>query len=112
VTATDERLDDRIVLRDGFPSIVAVDGHPTWRSASVVVTRDRVLVYLTRAAPILDAPYDPATSVVPRYNAPRQQRTILRLTSGATVTVDRQRGCGCSSPLKGWRPWRPYRISA
>jgi hypothetical protein len=112
VTVTDETLDDRVVLRDGFPRIVAVDGVPTYRSASVVITRDRVLVYVTRAAPILDAPYDPAASTVPRYNAPAGQQTILRLLSGRTLTVTRQRGCGCSSPLKGWRPWRPYRVAS
>jgi hypothetical protein len=112
VTATDETVDDRVVLRDGFPSLVAVDGVPTYRSASVVITRDRVLVYLTRTAPIIDAPYDPTTSTVPRYNAPRQQRAIIHLASGRTLTVDRQRGCGCSSPLKGWRPWRPYRVAS
>jgi hypothetical protein len=113
VTATEETTtDDRIVLRDGFPSLVAVDGDPTYRSASVVITRDRILVYLTRAAPILDAPYDPATSIVPRYNAPRQQQAVVRLLSGQTLAVTRQRGCGCSNPLKGWRPWRPYRVAA
>jgi hypothetical protein len=112
VTATDETVDEPVVLRDGFPRIVAVDGAVAYRSASVVVTRDRVLVYVTRAAPILDAPYDPATSRIPRYNAPAGQQTVLRLASGRTLTVTRQRGCGCSSPLKGWRPWRPYRVAS
>jgi hypothetical protein len=69
-------------------------------------------VYLTRAAPILDAPYDPAASVVPRYNAPAGQQAFLRLRSGMNLTITRQRGCACSSPLKGWRPWRPYRVAS
>lgn len=111
MTATEEQT-DRVVIRDGFPSIVTVDGAPTYRNASVVITRDRVLVYLTRAAPIVDAPYDPTASTIPRYNAPRGTRSIVRLRSGQTLTVERQRGCGCSSPLKGWRPWRPYRVAA
>lgn len=104
--------DERVVLRDVFPATVAVDGVPAYRSARVIVTRDRLYVYLTRATPVVDAPYDPAASTVPRYNAPRQQRTVVRLTSGTTITVDRQRGCGCSSPLKHWRPWQPYRVAA
>lgn len=112
MTTLDEATDDRVVIRDAFPAIVTVDGEPRYRSVSIVITRDRVYVYLTRAAPVLDAPYDPATSTVPRYNAPRGQRTVLRLLSGATLTVERQRGCGCSNPLKGWRPWRPYRVAA
>jgi hypothetical protein len=107
VTSTDAP----VVLRDVFPAIVSIDGQPTYRSARVVVTRDRVLVYVTTAAPVLDAPYDPATSVVPRYNANARQQTALALTSGRRVTVDRQRGCGCGNPLKAWRPWHPYRIA-
>lgn len=101
-----------VVLRDVFPALVAVDGDPTYRSARVVVTRDRVYVYLTRTAPAVDAPYTSEGSQIPRYNAPRTHRMIVRLASGATLTVDRQRGCGCSSPLKAWRPWQPYRVAA
>jgi hypothetical protein len=112
VTVTDETLDDRVVLRDGFPRIVAVDGVPTYRSASVVVTRDRVLVYVTRAAPILDAPYDPASVDRAPVQRPRRAADDPPLLSGRTLTVTRQRGCGCSSPLKGWRPWRPYRVAS
>jgi len=112
VTAPEETVDERVVLRDGFPRLVAVDSAPTWRNASVVITRDRVYVYLTRAAPVLDAPYDPQQSTVPPYQAPSGRQAVIRLLSGQTLTVTRQRGCGCSSPLKGWRPWRPYRVTS
>lgn len=110
MTATEE-TETPVVIRDGFPRIVTVDGS-TYRSASVAITRDRVYVYVTRAAPIIDAPYDPAASTIPPYQAPAGRRAVLRLLSGATLTVDRQRGCGCSNPLKGWRPWRPYRTAS
>jgi hypothetical protein len=110
VTATGETTAP-VVLRDVFPATVAVDGAPTYRSARVIVTRDRILVYVTTATPVLDALYDPVGSTIPRYNAPSGQRTIARLLSGVTVTVDRQRGCGCGNPLKAWRPWHPYRIA-
>jgi hypothetical protein len=100
-----------VVLRDVFPALVAVDGAPTYRNARAIITRDRVFVYLTTAGPVLDAPYDPAESVVPRYNAPSRQRTAARLSSGATVTVERQRGCGCGNPLKGWHPWHPWQVA-
>jgi hypothetical protein len=100
-----------VVLRDVFPATVAVDGASPYRSARAIITRDRLLVYVTTAAPVLDAPYDPEQSVVPRYNAPRGQRATIRLLSGATVVVDRQRGCGCGNPLRNFRPWHPYRIA-
>lgn len=98
-----------VVIRDVFPAVVTI-GDRTYRSAKAVITRDRLLVYLTRAAPVLDAPYDPVISLVPASTAPRSLRPAhLVLLSGQTVIVDRQRGCGCGNPLKGWQPWSPYR---
>jgi hypothetical protein len=99
---------DRTVIRDVFPAAVVV-GDRVYRSALAVITRDRLLVYLTRAAPILDAPYDPATSTVPALTSGRFAPAHLTLTSGQVATVTGQRGCGCGNPLKGWRPWTPYR---
>lgn len=104
VTATAEP----VVIRDLFPAVVTVGG-TTYRSALAVITRDRLLVYVTRAAPALDAPYLPEESQVPRLSAPRSAVAHLRLASGASATVQGQRGCGCGNPLKGWQPWRPYR---
>lgn len=98
-----------VVLRDVFPAVVTI-GSRTYRSALAVITSTRLLVYLTRAAPVLDAPYDPLISAVPPPNAPRLLRPAhLVLLSGEAVTVAGQRGCGCSNPLKGWHPWTPYR---
>jgi hypothetical protein len=102
--------DTRVVIRDVFPAAVTL-GDRTYRSALAVVTRDRLLVYLTRAAPVLDAPYDPTTSTVP-VRGSRFAPAFLALTSGQVATVVGQRGCGCSNPLKGWHPWTPYRKAA
>jgi hypothetical protein len=101
----------RVVIRDVFPAAVTL-GDRTYRTARAVITRDRLLVYLTRAAPVLDAPYDPAASTVPPLNAPRLRPAHLLLLSGQVATVAGQRGCGCSNPLKGWQPWTPYRKAA
>lgn len=97
-----------IVVRDVFPAEVAVNGQ-VYRTARAIVTRDRLLVYLTTAAPILDTPYDPAASTVPAVNAPSSRATRLALVGGGTASINRQRGCGCGNPLKGWTPWQPYR---
>lgn len=99
------------MIRDVFPALVTL-GDRTYRSARAVITRDRLLVYLTRAAPVLDAPYDGGTSTVPPLNAPRFRPAHLALSSGQVATVAGQRGCGCGNPLKGWQPWTPYRKAA
>lgn len=100
--------DTPVVLRDVFPAVVTL-GDRTYRSALAVITRDRLLVYLTRAAPVLDAPYDRALSTLPPAHASRYAATYLRLSDRTGVTVTGQRGCGCGNPLKGWHPWTPYR---
>lgn len=100
-----------VVVRDAFPARV-VTPRAIFTTARVVITRDRLLVYVDRGDPVLDEPYDPARSTVPRYNAPSSVPSTLALLDGTEVIVTRQRGCGCSSRLRGWRPWQPYRVAA
>lgn len=100
-----------VVLRDVFPATVTTEGGQ-YRSALAVITEDRLMVWVTRAAPILDAPYDRDRSRIPRGSAPRSATAHLVLASGQVVSVAGQRGCGCGNPLKGWRPWRPWRKAA
>lgn len=103
-----------VVVRDLFPAEVHVDGL-VYRTAFVVITRERLYVWQGegRDRPLrLVAPYDPATSTVPAYHAPPRQDARLDLGRGRTALVRRQRGCGCSSSLRGWRPWRPYRVAS
>lgn len=105
---------DPVVLRDAFPSIVTLDGNLLARTARTVITRQRVYVWIADGRTpslIYSATYDPTGSVVPRYNAPTGHRTTL-ITPDGNVLVDRQRGCGCSNPLRSWRPWKPYRVAA
>lgn len=97
-----------VVRRDTFPAVVTTE-NGQHRNALAVITTDRLLVWTTRAAPILDAPYDPELSDVPPPGAPSSRPAHVRLRSGQVVTVQGQRGCGCGNPLKGWRPWRPWR---
>lgn len=99
------------MVRDWFPAIVTVGGD-THRSARAILTRDRLLVWLTTAGPILDAAYDPAASALPAPSAGRFATARITLASGVVVTVAGQRGCGCGNPLKSWRPWTPYRRAA
>jgi hypothetical protein len=97
-----------VVIRDVFPAEVAIAGQ-VFRTARAVITRDRLLVYRTTAAPAVDTPYIPETSVVAPLNAPRSRASHLVLPDGTVAHVNGQRGCGCGNPLKGWTPWQPYR---
>lgn len=111
--------DSPVVVRDVFPARVVV-GDRVLTTARVVLTRERVLVYTDRSGPVIDEPYLGHLSTVPRYNAPSREPAHLTLAdettdpdlAGASVTIARQRGCGCASPLRGWRPWQPYRVAA
>lgn len=104
-------VDVPVVLRDVFPAEVSVAGQ-VYRSARAVITKDRLLVYLTTAGPVVDAPYDVDASAVAKLNAPRSKASHLVLADGSTAHVNSQRGCGCGNPLKGWTPWQPYRKQA
>lgn len=103
-----------MVVRDVFPAEVLYDGQ-VYRTARAIITRERVLVYLRPGEPVLDLPYDPGASVIPRLSAPRFRaaHVAVRDADGSltapTVHVNGQRGCGCGNPLKGWIPWQPYR---
>lgn len=96
-----------VVIRDVFPAEVAIGGE-VHRTARAIITRDRLLVYLTTAGPVLDTPYDAAASDVPPISAPRSRPAHLTLADGTPAHVNGQRGCGCGNPLKGWTPWQPY----
>jgi hypothetical protein len=101
-----------VVVRDVFPAEVHVDGL-VYRSARAIVTRERVYVFQAEGRERilrLDEAYAPVVSVVPRYNAaPREHATLALVADPERVLViRRQRGCGCGSPLRGWRPWNPF----
>lgn len=103
-----------VVVRDLFPAEVQVGGL-IYRTAFAVITRERLYVWQAEGRDrILRAErvYDPAASLVPRYNAPPRQEAHLVLDGGVDAVVRRQRGCGCSSSLRGWRPWQPYRVAS
>ncbi len=105
-----------IVVRDLFPAEVQL-GDLVYRTAFAVITRERLYVWQAEGRERvlrLVAAYDPAGSTIPAYNAPPRQEATLRLVGhpdASYAVVRRQRGCGCGSSLRGWRPWRPYRIA-
>ncbi len=106
-----------VVVRDLFPAEVVVDDL-VYRTAFAVVTRRRLYVWQAEGRERvlrLVAEYDPDASAIPRYNAPPRQEARLVLRghpTASTAIVRRQRGCGCSSSLRGWRPWSPYRVAS
>lgn len=97
-----------VVIRDVFPAEVAVGGQ-VYRTARAVITRTRLLVYVTAAGPVIDTPYDLSRSAVAPLNAPRSAASHLTLADGQAAHINGQRGCGCGNPLKAWSPWQPYR---
>ncbi len=103
--------DPPVVVRDVFPARVVI-GTRVLTSARAVITRDRLLVYINRTGPALDEPYTPEGSTVPAYNAPAREPAQLALADGSTATVTRQRGCGCGSTVRSWRPWQPWRVAS
>jgi hypothetical protein len=106
-----------VVVRDLFPAEVQL-GDLVYRTAFAVITRRRLYVWQAEGRERvlrLVAEYDPAGSTVPAYNAaPRENATLALRGHPAALTaiVRRQRGCGCGSSLRGWRPWRPYRVAS
>lgn len=103
-----------VVIRDVFPAQLTL-GDLTYRSARAVITRERVYVWVPQGRErllVVDEAYLPEQSTVPRYNAPPRDDTVLALADGRTLVVRRQRGCGCNSPLRGWRPWSPFLVAA
>jgi hypothetical protein len=107
-----------VVVRDLFPAEVQVGGS-VYRTAFAVITRERLYVWQAEGRDRIlrfVMEYDPGRSTVPPYHAPPRQEARLyaagpRDDLAGAVVVRRQRGCGCSSSLRGWRPWRPYRIA-
>jgi hypothetical protein len=106
-----------VVIRDLFPAEVQL-GDLVYRTAFAVITRRRLYVWQAEGRERvlrLVAEYDPDASTVPRYNAPpREPATLVLLghPDASTAIVRRQRGCGCGSSLRGWRPWQPYRVAS
>lgn len=93
-----------------FP--VAVTGPDTWHAqARVVVTCPdgdqpaRLMVWVTRSAPILDAPIDLDASDIARPPA-----TWRVVTDAGDYLVEPGRGCGCGHPLKRHQPFEPMRM--
>ena len=108
--------DEPVVVRDLFPAEVQV-GDLVYRTAFAVVTRRRLYVWQAEGREKvlrLVAEYDPAGSTIPSSHAPPRQQATVRLVGHPDASyayVRRQRGCGCTSSLRGWRPWRPYRVA-
>ena len=119
MTASPMIEDAPVVVRDLFPAEVQL-GDLTYRTAFAVITRERVYVWQAEGRERVlrfVMKYDPDRSTVPAYNAPPRQEARLYPAGpdddlAGVVVVRRQRGCGCGSSLRGWRPWRPYRVAS
>jgi hypothetical protein len=100
-----------VVTHDVFPAEVVLPGDRVLKEARAVVTRERLYV-LVRAGSrgvdvVLEAPYDPLDSTLPRVVTRGQGLTVA--TSEGAVLVNKGRGCGCGNPLKSHRPFATMR---
>lgn len=98
-----------VVIRQLFPT-TAVLQRAEWSDefpeAMVVVTRDDVRLYQLFKGEIVEtfkAPYDPLASTLTEEYRLRIEPLIVATAEG-TLTVTQASNCGCSNPLKRFKP--------
>jgi len=102
--------EEPVVVFDVFPADVSI-GAELERKARVLATSEgHVYVFVVRnGAPHLLTvrEWEAASTSFPGPGAYRTKPTTLAAEGDTEppVVVNPTRGCGCSSPLKGWNPW-------
>lgn len=98
------------VIREVFPAGVtlkAPDGDELyWRTAMLAVTRSRWEVYVAlngQIEVVAEGTYDPDGSVLTPVHYIRQDPLVLATDQG-TLTASDAGGCGCTNPLKRFKP--------
>lgn len=96
-----------VVVRTVFPAEVVLPDGRLRTQALVKVTRERVYVWHGERELILDEAHgldSAGIQALPLGYAMRATPLVFPLPAG-TLTVNKGSGCGCSSPLKAWRPF-------
>jgi len=102
-----------VVVRNVFPAEVVLPDGSLKTQALVKVTRERVYVWHGERDLIVDEAHgldaDGLAELPPSY---AMRANALRIPlDGGTLTVNKGKGCGCSSPLKSFRPFGVERQS-
>lgn len=100
---------EEVVIREAFPCEVSLSGpagEGFWRSAMIVVTREEVIVFQTvnsQPAEVLRTRYDVlASTMTPEFRI--RYEPLLLATEAGMVSARMAGGCGCSDPLKKFKP--------
>jgi hypothetical protein len=96
------------LCREVFPANVLLPDGALWRTVACYITNERLVVFFTDSfgmiVPRLIA--DLLEPVTPSMNSLMGSQRIEVKIAGGTVWVNRDRGCGCGSPLKTMgSPW-------
>lgn len=98
--------EERVVVADRHPATVLGPDGTTYDGARVVLTRESMFVFVVHAGVVemlVVQDYDAEQSVLGR-------RGWTVAADDGAWTVERGSGCGCSSPLKRFVPWTPWRV--
>lgn len=98
--------DERIVIADRFPAVVHTPGGARLLEARVVLTRDELFVWQARGGEVQLVTQESWSGEPPHYGSG------VWAICGALgeYRVERGGGCGCSSPLRRFVPWTPWRV--
>lgn len=97
---------DRIVVADRHPATVVRPDGTVVEGARVVLTREELFVFEVAGGRVVEAArlaWTPGESQLGRG-------PWSVATGGGAWSVERGSGCGCSSPLKRFVPWTPWRV--
>lgn len=97
--------DQPVVIREVFPTDVTL-GDQYFRTAMVVVTRQDVRVFQLKDGDITQVfqdTYDPLASTLVDQWRLRVEPMIVATPQGV-LRAQQAGGCGCSNPLKRWKP--------
>ena len=100
--------DPGLVIAWWYPAMVKTPGEPVFRRTRVYVTTSHVLVYRRvpqgSEEPDWSAAIDLERTARPKAGVPAAGGGIDLVTDAGLVVVTPEGGCGCSSPLKHWKP--------
>lgn len=98
----------RQVRAQWFPTSVRLPDGSEWAKCRVYATTDDLVVYRARPAegeePDWSSPIDYAATPRPPAGTPSAGAGIEITTAAGLVVLAPSRSCGCSHPLKSWRP--------
>lgn len=98
---------ERVVVADRYPAVVFAPDGSRYEQARVVLTRDQLYVFVVEGDQVVQVP--PTQVWLPKGSVIGRGAWTIYAALGE-YRVERGQGCGCSSPLKRFVPWTPWRV--